>query len=87
MSHSFPPDLQRFVSEEISTGKYASEQELVIEAVRLLQNNEHLSRFKAQLAARNQQISRGYCIELADDAALDRFFDEMEAESDAELNP
>jgi Arc/MetJ-type ribon-helix-helix transcriptional regulator len=38
MSYSFPPELDRLVREELSTGVYASEDELLLEAVHALRD-------------------------------------------------
>ena len=36
MSNSFSPELQQLVSQELATGRYGSENELLLEAVRVL---------------------------------------------------
>jgi hypothetical protein len=38
MSYSFPPELDRLVREELSTGVYASEDGLLLEAMQVLQD-------------------------------------------------
>jgi antitoxin ParD1/3/4 len=40
MSLHLPEDLQRFVSEKVRSGRFASTQEAIDEAVRLLRNQE-----------------------------------------------
>jgi putative addiction module CopG family antidote len=36
MKHTYPPDLEQFVQEALQTGEYASEDDVVFEAVRTL---------------------------------------------------
>jgi Arc/MetJ-type ribon-helix-helix transcriptional regulator len=80
MSYSFPPELQQIVSQELATGNYASEDELLLEAVRLLrQREEDLRNFEAKLEGRLAQLDRGEAIELEGEAALREFFDDIQA--------
>jgi putative addiction module CopG family antidote len=39
MSHQFPPDVEQFVKHELALGNYHSEDELIADAVRLLQGD------------------------------------------------
>ncbi len=81
MSATFPPDLQQFVQQELASGHYRSEDELLLEAVRFYRdNNIRLDQIRQELRARLQQLDEGQGIELADDAALETFFDEIESE-------
>lgn len=83
---SFPPDLVHFVQQELASGKYRTEQELVHAAVRAMRDQESsLQRFRAGLQKRLEEIDRGEVIELEGDDALQDFFAEIEAEVDAEL--
>jgi putative addiction module CopG family antidote len=41
MPNGLPADLEQFVEQELASGKYASRDELVTEAVRLLREREH----------------------------------------------
>jgi putative addiction module CopG family antidote len=76
MSYSFPPELQQIVSQELASGNYSSENELLLDAVRLLhQREEELRNFKAQLQGR---LDRGEAIELESEAALRAFFDDVQ---------
>ena len=80
MSYCFPPELQQIVSQELATGNYASEDELLLEAVRLLRQREQdLRTFKANLEGRLHQLDQGEVIELEDEAALREFFDDIQA--------
>jgi Arc/MetJ-type ribon-helix-helix transcriptional regulator len=80
MSYSLSPELQQLVRQELAYGAYASEDELLLEAVRLLhQREEDLRKFKAQLQDRLGRLDRGDALEFADEAALQSFFDDVQA--------
>ena len=85
MSETFPADLQQFVREELATGRYPSELDLVVDAVRLLREARAREEdLRAEIQARVASLERGEAIELPDDEALERFFDEIEREVDQE---
>jgi antitoxin ParD1/3/4 len=63
MNVSLTPELEKFVSTKVESGRYNSASEVVREALRLLE--EHDSARVAQLAAFNQELGRRL-------AALDR---------------
>jgi Arc/MetJ-type ribon-helix-helix transcriptional regulator len=74
-----PPDVQQFLQDEVAND------ELVAEAVRLLRDgNRQFHAFREQLQARVAGLQRGEGIELEDDEALERFFDQVESEVAAE---
>jgi Arc/MetJ-type ribon-helix-helix transcriptional regulator len=80
MSYSFSPELQQLVRQELAYGGYASEDELLLEAVRLLhQREEDLRRFKAQLQGRLDRLDHGEGLELEHEGALRAFFDDIQA--------
>jgi putative addiction module CopG family antidote len=80
-----PPDVQQFLRDEVSSGSYGSNEELVAEAVRLLRDgHRQFQAFREQLQARVARLQRGEGIELEDDEALERFFDQIESEVAAE---
>lgn len=80
MSYCFPPELQQIVRQELSSGNYASEDDLLLEAVRSLhQREEDLRNFKVGLQGRLDRLESGDVIELEDDAALRLFFDDVQA--------
>ena len=84
MAHVFPPDLERLVQQELATGKYKSEDEVLLEAMKLLRDREiHFQQFRKNLRARLDRLDRGKGTEL-DDESLAAFLDEIEAEVDAE---
>jgi Arc/MetJ-type ribon-helix-helix transcriptional regulator len=79
MSYSFSPELQQLVRQELAFGGYASEDELLLDAVRLLhQRGEDLRKFKAQLQGRLDRLDHGEGLELEDEAALRTFFDDIQ---------
>jgi antitoxin ParD1/3/4 len=54
MNVSLTPELQRFVSAKLESGRYNSASEVVREALRLLEEHEQVR--AAQLAAFNQEL-------------------------------
>jgi antitoxin ParD1/3/4 len=82
---SFSPELRQLVQEELATGEYASEDELLLQAVRLLADrNRRRQELRRELQVARDQLDRGEGIELDSDEALAAFFDEIEAEVNAE---
>jgi Arc/MetJ-type ribon-helix-helix transcriptional regulator len=82
MTETFPPELDLFVRQELASGRYKSEEELVIEAVRLLRDtSNHQRQFQEELQGRLGRLERGEGIQLEDDEALEAFFDEIETEA------
>jgi Arc/MetJ-type ribon-helix-helix transcriptional regulator len=79
MNYAFPADLQQLVREELATGKYPTEDELLMAAVQLLRDQDkHLEEIKAELNRRIAGLDRGGGIELEDDDALKLFFQDIE---------
>jgi Arc/MetJ-type ribon-helix-helix transcriptional regulator len=80
MSYVFPPEIQQLVRAELATGNYASEDEVLLTAMRLLRHSEEdLAVFKARLQGRLDRLDRGEGIEIEDEAALRAFFDDVQA--------
>ncbi len=85
MTQAFPAELQELVRQELATGKYSSESDVLLEAMKLLRERDaHIKRFRENLKARLNRLDRGDGIEL-DDNSLGNFLDEIEAEAHAEL--
>ena len=83
---NFSSDLQHFVQQELASGHYQDERELVLEAVRFYRDsNRRLEELRAEIKARRKSLDEGKGIELEDDAALEAFFDDIEAEVADEL--
>lgn len=82
----FSPELQQLVQAELATGEYASQEELLLEAMRLLADrNKRRQEFRERLRVARDQLDRGEGIELDGDEALEAFFDEIKTEVNAEL--
>ena len=80
MSYPLPPELQRLLHETLAAGGYRSEDEMLLEAVRLLRNRDaDLEEFKRNLKTRLYRLDRGEGIELDSDEALQAFFDDIQA--------
>ena len=81
----YPTDVQQFVAQELAAGRYHSENELVVEAVRKLRDEQENSRqFRLQLRQRIAGLERGDAIRLNDDQALAAMLDQIDREVDAE---
>jgi len=79
MAYPFPPDVQQLVQEQLATGRYGTEDELILEALELLRERDtHLREFQDELRSRLDRLDRGEGIELEDEAALRRFFDAVQ---------
>lgn len=85
---SFPPELSDFVQRAVATGRYGSEEELLVDAVRQLREKDaYIEAFRAQMRERIAQLDRGDAIVLEDDAALERWLMEIENEVFGEVTP
>jgi antitoxin ParD1/3/4 len=70
MSHGLPADLEQFVEQELASGKYASRDELVTEAVRLLRERERrLEELRQEVLPALERLDRGEYTEY-DDGSL-----------------
>ena len=79
MAYPFPPDVQQLVQEQLATGRYGSEDEVILEALELLRDRDaHFREFREQLRARLDRLDRGEGTQLEDEAALRRFFDDVQ---------
>lgn len=86
-SNPFSPELQQLVQEELDTGEYASQEELLLEAMRLLADrNRRRQKLRDELQVGRDQLERGEGIELDSDEALKTFLDEVATEANMEIN-
>ena len=86
MTEPLPPDIQQFVDQQLAAGRYASQQELVVSALRFLRDTDvSLEEIRKELHGRLARLSEQGAIELEDDEALGRFLDEIETEVQADL--
>lgn len=67
---NLPPDLAEFVSQQLASGRYASEDELVCEAVRAMQQRRQTLKEMIEEGLADPEND----LVLEDDAALDEFF-------------
>ncbi len=78
MLETFSPELRRLVHEELTTGRYASEDDLLIQAVRLLsQRNQRLEDLRRELQIGRDQLDCGQYTDY-DEASIRAFFDELQ---------
>jgi putative addiction module CopG family antidote len=83
---TLPPEIEQFLRQAVATGAYGDEQAVVLEAIRLLRDRDTRRRqLRTDIDEAIQSIDRGEGIELESDEATRRFFDELEAEVQAEL--
>ncbi len=74
---TLPPELGRFVEEQLAAGRYQSEQELVVDAVRTLRDLEaRQQQFHEDVRLGMEQLQRGEVVEYDDDG-LRGFFDDL----------
>jgi antitoxin ParD1/3/4 len=79
MPETIPEELKEFVDTEIAAGKYRSPEEVIATALRLLQERERrLNGLRADLHIGLEQLEKGEGTVIADEAAHDAFFEEME---------
>lgn len=81
MSYAFPPELQQLIQNELATGSYANEDEVLLEAMRALrEREEHFRQWRAEIRSRIDSLDRGEGIELEDEQTLRTFVEEIKAE-------
>lgn len=86
MTETFPPDLQQFVRQELASGHYGSEDELLRQAVRFYRDSGiRLKQLREDINDQLRRLDNGEGTKLADDAALETFFAEIENEVQCEF--
>lgn len=78
MPDSIPAELRRFVEHEVAWGCYRSADEVIADGLRLLRERK-LYELRRDIDVGIAQIERGEGIELADDAAIAAFFEDIKA--------
>lgn len=74
---TLPPELGRFVQEQLAAGRYESEQELMVDAVRTLRDLEiRQQQFHDDVRLGMEQLRRGEAVEY-DDKGLRNLLDEL----------
>ncbi len=83
--NGLPADLSEFVQQELQTGKYTSEDELICDALRLLRELERKrEQLKADIQVGLDQLDRGEYTEY-DDQGLDDLFERIKTEGRKKL--
>jgi uncharacterized protein len=83
---SLPAEFEQYVHQMVTDGKYRNEQEVVLDAIRLLRDsNLRHEQLRAGIREALDSVDGGDGIELDGDEALAAFFDELETEVRAEL--
>ncbi len=74
MSHSFPPELQQLVSDQLATGDYSSEDEGLLAGVRLLADRtRQREELRRELQIGRDQLDRGEYTEYDEHTLRERF--------------
>jgi putative addiction module CopG family antidote len=78
MSQSLPPELERFIEQAIASGQYATREELLADAVRLLREHQlRLDELRLDIQEGYDEIRRGEGIWLKTREELREFFDDI----------
>ena len=79
MLATIPPDLEAFIQAEVACGKYASADEAVSEAVRLLQERErHLESLRGEIEIGMSAYERGEVTAIRTDADRQALIDDVQ---------
>ena len=78
MLATIPPELEAFIRAEVASGKYASADEAVSQAVRLLHEREQqLATLRSEIATGMSAIERGDVIAIRTDADRQALLDDV----------
>jgi Arc/MetJ-type ribon-helix-helix transcriptional regulator len=81
MCYAYSAELQQLVQHELATGNYASEEEVLMDAMTALrQRKEAIQEWRAEIQDRIASLDRGEGIDLPDEQALRAFAEEIKAE-------
>ena len=79
MLATIPSDLEAFIQSEVASGKYASADEAVSEAVRLLQERErHLESLRSEIEIGMSAYERGEVTAIRTDADRQALIDDVQ---------
>ncbi len=85
-SASVPSDVAQFIEQEIASGRYRSEDELVVDAVRVLRElKQRHHRLCNDIQKGIREIEQGQEIELESEAELQQFLNQVKAEGRTRL--
>jgi antitoxin ParD1/3/4 len=74
MQITLTPEIEQFFRDELATGRYRSENEILLEAMQLLSaRDRRLEQLRAQVQIGRDQLHRGEFVEF-DEAGLAKFF-------------
>jgi Arc/MetJ-type ribon-helix-helix transcriptional regulator len=86
MSYAFTGELQQLVQSELAKGTFASEDELLLVALRAFRQRERdFEQLRSEVQSRIESLDRGEGIELDGDEELRAFIDEIKAEGMRDL--
>jgi antitoxin ParD1/3/4 len=78
MTVEIPPDLQQFVHQVIDNGSFKSENEVVGQALRLLQQRQQkIEELRREIQPALDQLDRGEGIQIKDEEELRLFFEDI----------
>jgi antitoxin ParD1/3/4 len=79
--------LEQFVLDQLASGKYQSSSDVVCDAVRLLRDRERRrEELRKEVNRGIEQLEHGQFVELDSEAALQEFFDSVEARGQQRLS-
>lgn len=82
---SSSPELNQLIQEQLATGRYQSDEDVLIAGLMALRELEsRQSELRESIQRRREGIARGEGIVIEGDDAMGRFFDEIDAEVDRE---
>jgi antitoxin ParD1/3/4 len=84
MPDSVPAELRRFVEHEVARGLFPSADDVIAAGLRLLRERK-LEDLRREMDLGIAQIERGEVIELADDAAVEAFFEDIRIRGEQRL--
>jgi putative addiction module CopG family antidote len=87
MLESLPLDIQHFIHAQVTAGKYSSEVDVVVAAVKVLRDqDEDYQHLRTEIQRRLKSLDEGNYIELNGDEELDQFFDVLLGEVEQNLS-
>ncbi len=85
MTDQFSVELERLVQQELASGKYGSENELLLEAVRLLaERDRRREQLRHEIRVGRDQLDRGECTQY-DEQSFRQRFDDLQDRAEARI--
>lgn len=82
MPYPFPAELQHLIQRQLATGNYASEDEVLLDAMSALGEREsRFQQWRREIQNRIESLERDNGIELEDEASLRAFAEEIKVEA------